>query len=93
LTTEKENRKTKSRKRKTTVASKWRSKTKLLQNTGNIYRTFKRVTEIPERKIHSLVGPLVDQNVFLSSPSGKGWIFSKYIGLWEISVSKIRSLF
>ena len=61
FTAEKENRKPKSRKRKTAVPSKWRrNKTKLLRNTEHTYRTFKIGSEIPERKIAPLVGPLVD---------------------------------
>jgi hypothetical protein len=48
-------------KRKTAVLSEWkRNKTKLLLNTGHTYRTFKRGTDIAERKIHSPCGPLVD---------------------------------
>jgi len=57
FTIEKENRKPKSRKRKISLPSEWkRHKTKLLTNTGHAYRTFKRVTDIPERKITPLWG-------------------------------------
>jgi len=57
LTTEKENRKLRSRKIKRAVLSEWkRNKTKLLQNSGQACRTFKRGTEIPERKIRPPYG-------------------------------------
>ena len=47
MTTEKGNRKPKSRKRKRAVSSEWkRNKTKLLRNTGHVYRNYKRGTEI-----------------------------------------------
>jgi hypothetical protein len=61
FTTEEQNRKPNSRKRKTSVTSKLkRNKTKLLRNTGHTYRTFTRGTDIPERKIDPLVEPLVE---------------------------------
>ena len=61
FTTEKDNRKPKSRKRVNAVPSEWkRHKTKLLRNAGHGYRTFKRGTDIPERKVVPRVGPLVD---------------------------------
>jgi hypothetical protein len=51
-TTEKENRKPKSKKSKRAVSSEWkRNKTKLLRNTGHAYRNYKRGTKIYERKI------------------------------------------
>jgi hypothetical protein len=76
-------------KRKTAVPSEWRrNKTKLLRNTGHTYSTFKRGADILERKIVPLGGRLVDWDFFLSSPSVIDFIFSKYIGRWEISVPK-----
>jgi hypothetical protein len=51
FTAEKENRKPNSRKRKTAVASEWKiNETKFPRKIGHTYRTFKRVTDIPERK-------------------------------------------
>jgi len=54
FTTEKENRKMNSRKRKTAVPSEKINKTKSLQNTRHTYRTFKRNTPVPEQKIAPL---------------------------------------
>jgi hypothetical protein len=57
LTTEKENRKLRSRKIKRAVLSEWkRNRTKLLRNSGQACRTFTRGTEIPERKIRPACG-------------------------------------
>jgi len=64
------------------------NKTKLLRNTEQAYRNFKRGTEIPERKLRPLVGPLLYLNIFLSSPSRNKLDISKDIGLWAISVPK-----
>jgi len=86
FTTEKENRKRNSRKRKIAVPSEWKiNKTKLLRNTGHIYRTFKRSTDVPERKIAPLRATGRLKYFFLSYLSGKDVIFSKDICLWEIS--------
>jgi hypothetical protein len=51
---------TKKRERKNRSIRLERNKTKLLRNTEHAYRKFKRATEILERKIRPLVGPLVD---------------------------------
>jgi len=52
FTTEKDNRKPKDRERKRAVPSEWeRNKTKSLRSAGHTYRTFKRGTDIAERKI------------------------------------------
>jgi hypothetical protein len=57
LTTEKESRKPKNRRREGAAPSDWkRYKTKWLRNTGHKYRTFKRDTEISERKIRPPCG-------------------------------------
>ena len=57
VTTEKENRKLRSRKIKTAVPSEWkRNESKLLRNSGQACRTFTRGTEIPERTIRPPYG-------------------------------------
>ena len=86
FTTEKENRKRNSRKRKTAVPSEWKiNKNKLLQNTGHTCGNFKRGTVIPERKIAPLCGATSRLKCYFSSyPSGKDVIFSKDIGPWKI---------
>jgi hypothetical protein len=57
LTTRKENRKPKSRKRNRAVTSDWkRNKTNLLLNTQHAFIIFKKGTEIPERKIRPPCG-------------------------------------
>ena len=57
FTTEKENRKLNNRKIKTAVSPKWeRNKTKSLGNTGHTYRTFRRGTDIAERKVANFWG-------------------------------------
>jgi hypothetical protein len=42
-----------------------------LQDT---HRNFKKGTEVPERKLRPLVGPLVERNIFLSSPITKNFV-------------------
>ena len=89
LTTENRNRKPRSRKIKRTLPSEWRrNKTKLLRNTGHANWNFKKCAEISERKLCHPCGATGGQKCFISSPSGKGLIFSTGIGLWEISVPK-----
>jgi len=52
------------------------------------HRNFKRSTEVPERKMRPLVGPLVERNIFLSSPNRKHLIFQT---IWWSAVAIIKS--
>ena len=50
----------------------------MLRNTEHAYRTFKRGTDVPERKTVPLVGPLVEWNVFCRViRAGKAWYIQK----------------
>jgi hypothetical protein len=65
LTTERENWKPKSSERNRAVTSEWKSnKTNLLIITQHAFRTFKKDTEIPERKIRPPFGATSGLKVF-----------------------------
>ena len=64
LTTDKENRKPKGRKKKNSRAIRMERGKKLLRNTEPAYRTFKRGTQIPERKIRLPRGAIVCTEMF-----------------------------
>jgi hypothetical protein len=89
FTTEKENRKPNRGKIKIAVPSEWkRNKTKLLRKAEQKNRTLKTSTDVPERKIAPTCEDTSRRIFFLIFPSGKYFIFSKDIGLWETSEDK-----
>jgi hypothetical protein len=94
LTTGKENRKPKSRKRKRAVSSEWkRNKTKLLWNTGHAHRNYKRGTEIYEQKI--LPPWMATWRVKCVSKFSEQEcldIFKTYWSLWGINARRVLSL-
>jgi hypothetical protein len=78
FTTEKENRKSNGRKRKTAVPSEWkRHKTKLLRNTGHTFGNFKRSTDASERKIAPLRATRRLKCFFRVILAGKALYFQK----------------
>jgi hypothetical protein len=89
LTTEKQNRKPKSRKIKRAVPSEWQiNQTKMLRNTGHAYRSFNGGTEIPEKTL----GPSCRLNSFFYfSEQERLDIFKTYWSL-EDNAQKILSL-
>jgi len=55
----------------------WKIYKKSLLNTRHTQKYFQRGTEVPPRTIRPLVGPLVDWNILLSSPTRKHLMFQK----------------
>ena len=83
LTTEKDNKKPKSRTRQKAVPSEWkRNENNLPRNTGYAYKSFKRGSEIPERKIRSHCGATCRLKCLSKSSEQESLIFSKHTGLW-----------
>ena len=83
LTTDKENRKPKRRKR---VVPLERKKKNCYEIQDPHTELLKEVLKYLNGRYALVVGLLVDSNVFLSSSSGNDVILSKDIGLWEISM-------
>jgi hypothetical protein len=76
------------------VTYEWeRNKTKLLLSTQHAFRTFKKGTEIPERKIHPPCGATCGLKSFsqLSEQEGVD-IFKRYWSLGDSNAQRILSL-
>ena len=91
--TEKENWKANIKKRKIAVPSEWKiNKIMMLRNTGHKYRTFRRGTDIPDRKSVPLraTGRLIF--FFNLSVRERRDIFKRHRSLEDIKVQKILGL-
>jgi len=64
------------------MSSEWKiNKTKLLQNTEHTHTTFKRGTDVPERKTGPLVWLLIQRNLFYLSGRERLDIFQTFWSL------------
>ena len=71
----------------------WKRKNKLLRNTGPAYRTFKRGTEIPERKIRPTRGATGGLECFSEfSERKRRDIITRYWSLGNVNAQRILIL-